>query len=639
MHKLTRGAWGRLLAVGTCFTFVMTTLLASLAVAPPTAQAQIGGLEPTVKPPPRAAVVEFKAPPGAMLGRRAADAVSVALRDMEMRGAPYAPEPADAVATALQELGLAPPLEREGQQQLGEQLAVKWVISGEVRQANVARGKAEVDLLVTVLSVESGDYATGALVRASSPVPPGYRGDHDILIDKALATAARDATRLAAAGKIPEATVLMVFGRNDVQLSAGKPAGLLRGMRLALLRLVEGHWRRVGTLEVTRSGNHDASAAIIAAPRGIQTNDRVMAIWEPSKAEIGMVTKPEKKRKPSLQKGLLALLAVGAAFLIGSRHKDRPDRQVSSTPTACALVDGDGVVISWSPPDDNVVAVEIWRIAGGDRMPVAVVGRGGPLSGWFGQHRYVDTILAVPGSLCISIPEDQVEQPNIPTPLYEGTLGVGDPCDADNTETSRQIIWTPVPLVDGVPVSYQLVFIAQKVVQNAGEVGSGQQATSQWVFIEYKTSKQSNTATPLAPVTLVRPSGTTGEDPTNTEFRFTAEGDPDVALPTTGANQYVIQISRDPSFAPGQTGEYPAPPDYHRAVYPPGDDVRLFIDYSDMLTPAERAGCVQLFWRVGARNLADRCLPVAYPEDPSRAGWVFGPTTSIAMFKAGAGCT
>jgi len=100
----------------------------------------------------------------------------------------------------------------------------------------------------------------------------------------------------------------------------------------------------------------------------------------------------------------------------------------------------------------------------------------------------------------------------------------------------------------------------------------------------------------------------------------------------------VIQISRDPSFSPGETGEYPAPPDYHRAVYPPGEDVRLNIDYSDMLTPAERAGCVQLFWRVGARNLADRCLPVSYPEDPSRAGWVFGPTTNIGMFTAGDVC-
>lgn len=636
MRKLTRGAWGRLLAVGTCLTFVITMVLASLAVAPPTAQAQIGGLEPTVKPPPRAAVVEFEAPAGAMLGRRAADAVSIALREMEMRGAPYAPEPADAVKTALEELGLVPPLEREGQQQLGEQLAVKWVISGEVRRAKVAGGEAEVELLVTVLSVESGDYATGALVRASSPKPPGYRGDDDILIDKALAAAARNAVRLAAAGKIPEATVLMVFGRRDVHLSAGKPAGLLRGVRLALLRLVEGHWRRVGTLEVIRSGPHDSSAAIIAAPRGIQTNDRVIAIWEPSKAEIGVVTKPEKKPRASLKKGIPAILGAFVVYWLFGKSKDRPGKRVSSTPTACALVDGDGVVISWGTPGEEVLAVEIWRIAGGNRFPVAVVGREGPLSGWFHQHRYVDTVLALPGSLCMSM-ENPDQDPV--TVLYEGTLGVGDFCDADNTETSRGYWWTPDPLVDGVPVSYQLVFIAKKKLQTGSEVGGGQLPTIRWVFTEYKTSKQSNTATPLAPVTLIRPVGSTVVDPTNTEFRFTAEGDATVTLPTTGANQYVIQISRDPSFAPGQTAEYPAPPDYHRAVYEPDEDVRLTIDFSDMLTPAERAGCVQLFWRVGARNLADRCLPISYPEDPSRAGWVFGTTTNIGMFRAGAGCS
>lgn len=634
MRKLTRGACGRSLAAITCSVFMATTLLASLAVAPPKAQAQIGGVEPTVKPPPRAAVVEFKAPGGAMLGRRAADAVSVALK--EMPGAPYTPEPPDAVAAAIAELGLVPPLDREGQQELAERLGVKWVIGGEVRQAKVTDGKAEVELLVTNLSAESGDYASGARVRGSSPAPPGFRGDNDILIDKALAIAAREATRLLAGSRIPEASVLMVFGRDAVQLSAGKPAGFRQGMRLALLRLVEGHWRRVGTLEVRRAGNHDANAGVIASPLGIQTNDRVMAIWDPSEAQLGLATRPEKKRKASLSKGILALAGIVALIAGLKSHGKRAERRTSPTPTACALVDGDGVLISWSPPSDQVLAVEIWRLTGGTRDLVAVVGREGAYSSYFQQHQFVDQLLQPNGSLCINL-ENPEETPV--TVTYDSTIGTEDPCEGgDEAETSYAIVWGASQLADGVTATYQLVYLVKKRVQAASEVGGGTLPTTRWIITQWGASRASNPVTPLAPVTLVSPVGATGVDPTTAQFRFVAEGDPVVTLPYTGANQYVVQISRDPTFASAQTAEYPPGPDYHRGIYAPGTEVRLDINFSDMLTPAERAGCVTLFWRVGARNAADKCPPVAFPADPNRDGWVFGPTTNVGSFTAGLTC-
>jgi hypothetical protein len=633
MRKLTRGALGRVLAAGTCFAFLLTTFLTGLLVAP-RAQAQLASVEPAVKPPPRAAVIEFQAPAGAMLGRRAADAVWVALKSMS--GAPYTPEPAESVADAVKELGLRPPLDRDAQQQLGEQLNVKWVIGGEVRRARIANGRAEVELLVTDLSVDSGDYATGALVRATAPRPPGFRGDDDILIDEALQFAARDATRLLAAGKIPQASVLMTFSRNEVQLSAGRPAGLIVGMRLALLRLVEGHWRRVGTLEVNASGDHDATASVIANPRGIQTNDRVMAIWDPSSAQIGIASRPETTKGASLSKGIIPLLAIGLLIAGFNAHSRRPDKRRSNTPTACPLVDGNGVVVSWAPPGQFVLGVEVWRLTGATRTLVAALGReNNPWSAEFQAAHFVDSTTPEMGSLCITLSDPTQENLLVD---YSGTRGPAgtdiEPCDAGSDTANRTLAWDPPPLVVGQPVSYQLVFIIAKKVQNTGEVGSGAPPTVQWVLSEYTASKVSNAITPLAPVTLVAPLGTTGEDATNTEFRFTAEGDPTVTLPTTGANQYVIQISRDPSFPPSGTGEFPAAPNYHRQVYAPGDSVRLTVDYSNMLTPAERAGCVQLFWRVGARNLADKCRPVSYPEDPSREGWVFGPPNNIGSFTA-----
>jgi hypothetical protein len=634
MRKLTRGAWGRSLAATTCFAFMVTTLLASVAVAPPKARAQIGGVESTVKPPPRAAVVDFKGPGGAMLGRRAADAVSIALK--EMRGAPYTPEPPDAVAAAMAELGLVAPLDREGQQELAERLGVKWVISGEVRKATVAGGKAEVELLLTNLSVESGDYASGSRVRASSATHPGYRGDNDVLIDDALASGAREATRLLAGSKIPEASVLMVFGHDEVQLSAGKPAGFRQGMRLALLRLVEGHWRRVGTLEIRRAGNHDATAAIIADPLGIQTNDRVMAIWDPGQAQIGIASRPEKKGKASLSKGILALAGIIALIAGFKAHGKRAERRTSPTPTACALVDGDGVLITWSPPNDTVLAVEIWRLTGGLRTLVAVVGREGAYSSYFQQHRFVDTLLQPNGSLCINM-ENPDEDPV--TVTYDSTIGTEDPCEGgDTAETSYAIIWGASLLTDGITATYQLVYIVKKKVQVASEVGGGSLPTMRWIITQWGASRASNPVTPLAPVTLVSPLGARGVDPTSAQFRFVAMGDPLIALDYTGANQYVVQISRDPTFAPAQTAEYPAPPNYHRAIYAPDTEVRLDINFSDMLTPAERAGCVTLFWRVGARNAADKCPPVAFPADPNRDGWVFGTTTNVGSFTAGDTC-
>jgi hypothetical protein len=109
-----------------------------------------------------------------------------------------------------------------------------------------------------------------------------------------------------------------------------------------------------------------------------------------------------------------------------------------------------------------------------------------------------------------------------------------------------------------------------------------------------------------------------------------------------GANEYVLQISRDPLFQPVSTRSY-----VRQSGATDGTELSTIVNVAQDLPPSS-SGTTVLFWRVGARNLHDLIAPRTdpgltqlYPQDQgyvwSTPGSSSFTITSVAAAAAAAG--
>ena len=628
MRTFTRSAYARRLAVLVCVSLLWQLLL----VIPLSAQIVAPQPAPITKPP--TAVVDFKVAEqikAGMLSRRAADAVALALSQARTG---YTPLSRQQVDQQLKLMGLTAPLSTDAQQQLGDALDVKWVISGEVRSVKVSGGQATVVLAVSVVGVAAADTISGAVVEGRSQRKPGYRGDEDVLIDEALSNAAyQAAVQLGATAKVVESVILIV-GDNLVQIRDGLPSGIRPGMRMAVLRLIDGRFQRIGTVKVRSSGSHDAVGDVIESRLGIQSGDHLQALFDLPAAKPGTGLAPATPRKhASFTEGLTPLLAVAAIALAISGGKGHGGGSTSSgstaAPTACASSGGDANLVSWAGGIDSgtirTKATEVWRESAAGRVLIGVMrpGDGNSLTDGPATPAGQPALQSPPpGHLTLTVDDPLVDDV---TEEFEPTAdeALGPNVAPDSYEAA----WVPPSAIDGTKYTYRIRRIVLALVPDYSQTPApGQPQPTKWI-LRYETglSGRSGSATPLAkPVAVTPGNGDTGVNRFSNDFVFQG---------TTGANEYIIQISRTAQFLPTQSAFFPTTGPI-RTILTTGDTyTQIGVDFSSLLDLSE--GEIGIFWRVGARDATNSVKPRSPEGNTSDNGWVwsdpFGFTTAAPL--------
>jgi hypothetical protein len=136
---------------------------------------------------------------------------------------------------------------------------------------------------------------------------------------------------------------------------------------------------------------------------------------------------------------------------------------------------------------------------------------------------------------------------------------------------------------------------------------------------ESQPSNQSGTATPIPIVALTAPVvGGVDVNPLAASFEWIA---------TTGADQYVVQISTNSFFSAGSTITYPVAT---VGEVPLGTPMQQELDISTDFPLPVGQDVQTLFWRVGARWAADEWDPRAWPLDAANSGYVWSETRGFA---------
>jgi hypothetical protein len=241
------------------------------------------------------------------LGDEAAAAVGVELRDRLLLDV----LPKADVDLQMRDLGLVPPLSDLDLVRLATELDVALVVTGDVRNARIARdvgGRfAEVVLAVRLFDRIARVDVNGALVRAKSPASPDASAE--TLMEKALEQAAFDALQQMRAR--PTITAMVLWARRDtIFMNVGSRGGLEPGMRMVAIRGGE----RLAIVEVTDSDAIGSYAKIVEGPP-LRTGDHLRAIYAMPGA-VGEVTRAKAERKKSPFQALV--LAAGLLFGFGS---------------------------------------------------------------------------------------------------------------------------------------------------------------------------------------------------------------------------------------------------------------------------------------------------------------------------------
>jgi len=610
--------------------------------------------EPTTTKGNAVAVVDFlnnSGFNGPALGRSAADALVLALDQTKL----FEPLQRSEVDQALARLGFTIPLNRAAAARLGQELLVDRVASGVINNVHfeqTGQGRVAVaDITVTLLAVDSEEYVNGARVVRSSTPKPGYTADDSELVDEALTLATYQAARSLVTSKGPAITIIGATP-TEVYLNAGSRSGLLEGTDLVVMRFGE----KVGRLKVTKIDPTNATAAITADYRGITVGDVATPIFEPPSAERA----PTIGRTANRQKLGAMVLGVAAAagiFFTLSRHSpaDQAVPFVAASSFSDATGTRKGIIVTWSPSAHEVQDLRAFEIFRNDSVIWVKPALGSDPTGdgtFFIDEamptfdnvttRVDATIDATSGALATYA---------VTTPAVSATDPPGSGGAVDQTFFR---IWIHTPPDEGATSVYRVVAVVTDVaftpttptttgttttaaIQPVGttraapaaqsaDVGSRQTAPARTFVLKESPYGGATSATFVAPATLVSPTpGAAVTDLTAVVFSWNA---------VAGADQYVLEISRDAFFLPASTRIFTF--DLAPAA---GSAITQTIDVAQDF-PAPATGTMTLHWRVGARNTRDpyppRTDPALFQGFPQDQGWVWGAPGSAAFsFTAG----
>lgn len=372
MRQLMKSRGCRSVCYALILTF-LTTLVPTSFVKPASAQ-----LMPTYS----VGVVDFaneSGVQGELLARLATDAVVVELSKTNRYDVSIT---RSMLKAEMEKLDLRPPLDKLGLVRLGESLQADAMLEGSVKSVQLAGSgatrRASVTLVVQMVDQASGEIVNGAVQTGTSSARVGYTPDDDSLISEAINNAAFLVVKTMVDYIIPEATVQMNIGDNQVMLNKGARDGLKPGMRMIVLRQKE----IIAYIELRTVSATDADAKVTKSMRGIQPEDKVRAIFEMPMVSGSAKSQPLPSGAPGGSRGSKGSLSkigkfvIGAAVVFGLVSLFRGGRGNVSDPGISSMASPDGIPrIAWDPSQLNhgrdVDEVQIIREDTGGK-PVAV---------------------------------------------------------------------------------------------------------------------------------------------------------------------------------------------------------------------------------------------------------------------------
>ena len=572
--------------VALCTSIICTTL----GPVPASAQGRIM----------QVAVIDFannSKVPGRVYSKMATDAVVVEL----VRSGKFTAFTSEMVESKMQALGYQPPLTPTLEHRLGQELGADAVVGGEINAIKVDKDKrvAEVRLVVRMLDVASGELINGAIAVGKSHSRVGY-GDEDQLLIEAIQDAARNAVDMMVRYILPEATVLNPIGANEVLLNKGSQEGIEPGMEMIVLRRSEtGEDEVVGRIKITKVTDTDAVATVIRAPKGVKPEDRARAIFQMPTIKEGVLGEPVRpsELKKGISKGtkllfaLAGLLAVGLIFNGGgNEHESIPGV------TAQAGVSGDiitpdygsdvGVMVSWNKPRNirtmDIIEYHVWRNNRGTNLGSAGAGTEVPIA----TPQFTQAPAFAGWDHAITLE---------PVGISHNEWHAADPDTHELVDVSNDELIPPLEI--GKPSQYWVSCLYKRISPRDGTV-------TYW--------ETSNTGSGVATCLnrpVLRPSFTETSDLSNITFEWESCG---------GADRYVIEVSRTDSFERDKTWVYTIVQRTAADGIPMSCNLVNKIMDANGVIVKELAGVSEgdvLYWRVGARNSADR--PGPFPAGPS----------------------
>jgi len=543
---------------------------------------------------PSWAVVDFinRAPGekgGAKIGQMAADAFATELSN----AGKYDVTPREQVAREIQQLNLVTPVtEWTSLYRLAQGVSATAVVTGEVVNWQIrpnGNGKqADVAVRAIVRDVASGLPVNGSAQGASSSVRPGDTPD-EVLLNEAFSLAAQKIVADITNRNLPKATVLNTF-ENDAFLNQGSRSGFKAGQDVIIFRGAD----QVATAKITDVSYDDSTAHLIRSIKGIRPGDTAQVVFTVPDIEANfgrggvvqpVVVHPPRDTNHFLQVFFAGLLLASAMMGRGAGGQHVVNR-VRAEATFDQFQSVPGVKVSFGTNlfvkgNQQKVQWQIWR---SDVVTSPVIVADGSVNSVIddANPRTFDWFTATRTSVTNCL--------QAPTAAGTGVAGV--------------------PVIPGTPYLYQVELIYKIDARDFPSPPAGA------VFCFFQSDKQNaiGPATPLNKPDLQSPAQSID---VTTPIPFTAAS---VVTSAPITVQYALELSTSSQFLRGQTETILGPISNSVGIVNMG----IIDTFNGRLPVIQNA--TTLWWRIGARNVADVPGPV---PDASGQRYIFSVPRSF----------
>lgn len=539
---------------------------------------------------PSVVVFDFKSDGKKVKSSDIGKIVSEAIRNEYQKTGKADVIPGESTKRVLEDLGYETvPSDASTMIRIAQELRASAYIVGEIVEARIAQvgggNQAQILIKMQMIDVASGMPINGAQVVGSSGVRTGDVSEETMYSDASRALAF-DAIREMSSRQLPSATVLNTLP-DQALINKGTRSGVKPGMELIIVRGKD----QVGTATVVKV---DADSAFISFNRlmkGVQPGDKVRALYTPDRTVIGISKDAQPRTTRRAQKGsnsgIVSLLFVmlALAFLLGNGRASNTNLASVRAEATSTLTDQAGVLVSWT------------------RDPFVRGNQEGPYQWQVWRHDGSTTPCAITEGMNGYVVDDSFGTNATAWLDYEDQTSTVT-CDGDIRDTADN---AALLLVPGTPYQYSVTLI-YRVDARSLPVVPDTIPEDGWCYFKSSRVIAKGIATPLVRPELRTP------DPdqivtTPLSFQFTSVRGAIASV----ALQYVVQLSTDPLFSKNSTVTLPAFQEFTEAggqtvSSPTFDTSSYFVGSNDV------------FWRVGARNIADTPGPV---KDASGQRYVF----------------
>ncbi|NIM06455.1 MAG: hypothetical protein GTO55_08645, partial [Armatimonadetes bacterium] len=566
MRRLTRGRLARTLASILIGVFAYPTLIGWSLALPVSAQIMTETELEFVAVLPFTNFTEVQPD---LLGDKASAAVHQALLDTQA----YDVRSLEDTQQKMDDLALRTPLDEAGFARLGEALGVDGIVFGEIRAAGVRRitrtAQGEMTLMVAVFDVPSRTIRAGTIATAHSSPAMGEVSE-DALIDEALNQVTFQAIKEIQSYR-PITGMVQWADEKDVTISAGETQGVREEMKFVVMR--EG--QRVGIISITKPLRAASDGRIIEGHA--RTGDKIRQIIEiPARGTAVEIpgVKAEKKRSKSK-----LWLALGLAFLLYLFTQSRGGKSSPYGFTTAAISNplDSGVETTWENEftfvDDEIFysrfstfsAVRLhWPGASAKNVAGYEIWRDGELLWFEAEETAADRTITFPTihsrlEVTITATASGIINVTLSLPGPEESSGGSPPQVAERSgegtstmfynlrgdfynETSLYNEGDTVTVYIGPVAGSRHTFQVRRVIAQPETQPDG---TVSYVFTAGAPISKAKVVTFVPPLDLEFPANNEPvSDATAVDLGFHG---------AEGANDYILQVSRDSLFAPSAT--------------------------------------------------------------------------------------